>query len=1097
MPQLKLYLFGSPRVELNDQVVDRLRRKVLAILAYLVVTQRPHRRDALATLLWPESGQQAARSALRREIHIINQKLGDGWLVTTRDSVSINLEANLWVDTVEFRKRLNESQNGAVSINGLIAAVELYQNDFLSDLTISGCLEFHDWHSVEANSLRGEYVNALSRLLRHYEEEDDLTSAITYARRQLALDLMHEPAHYELMRLFALAGQQSAALRQYRECERILKMELGVSPQEQTVELFESIRLRRFPNNGREKANREKANRERAKQEKGETKRDSNKPSLDPPLDPSPPQATSPSPPHNLPSQLTAFIGREADLVAIENLLLDSPECRLLTLLGPGGIGKTRLSLQIGHLIISSQRVVGGGSPTDNTMDPLHPFPDGVYFVPLAAISDVDYMVRAIGDAVNYRFQGNEEPQIQLEKFLGIKRLLLIIDNFEHLLDGADLLKAFLQQAPYLSVLVTSREALNVHEEWLYPVGGMTVPKSDAAHEQIAENSAVQLFVQRAQQAKREFALTEEIAPSVARICRLVDGMPLGLELAAAWVQAMTVVEIGDEIASNIDILASDRRNIPERHRSLRAVFEQTWQRLTKTERRTLSRLSVFRGSFTREAAQDVVDATLLDMASLVDKALCRQLSGRYDLHELLRQFAFERMNDDEQTAIQGEHSQYYCEILDMQHQYLMTSGEPGLLQAITDDFDNIVSAWHHRITQIVHTSSRDFANSPQSLTKEVHVYVELIRRCSPVLSNWFDRRALYWEGQRTFQRSVSLLRDAINHQPSISAHIQDAYVQLHIEQANFDMRLGHFLEVKSSLESFIPELKADGDRRQLAELYTCLGQTYCRLGEFVQAQSYSTEGLEIFGHLGLPLARTKALSILGMIANRRQQYDESRLYYEEAAAIYEEVGYVVGLALCMNNIGSAFSGQKETKQAILYYEKAYVFAQQSGHQNLLGTISCGLGGCAYDAGDYETSKEKYIQGLAIFRELNDIRWIAVTLADFSFTLIELNELTTATDNLYESLQLIQRYQLKADGIQALAATSLLLTRHKKYYLAAVLVTHVLDDDRLRARARRPCETCRDALKEQMTEQDFTRAQFHGRSTPFGKIVEEAIDAIS
>ncbi|MBV7326910.1 hypothetical protein KFU94_01350 [Chloroflexi bacterium TSY] len=350
-------------------------------------------------------------------------------------------------------------------------------------------------------------------------------------------------------------------------------------------------------------------------------------------------------PPTNLPAQPTPFIGRAKELAEIRQLLRDDANCRLLTLLGPGGIGKTRLAIEAATGLLDL-------------------FPDGVYFVGLAAVGTAETIGTAIADAFGFTFSGNMEPDAQLTNYLRAKRLLLVVDNLEHLLAGAELFSAFALAATQTKILVTSREALRLQEEWLYPVGGMTIPKEAAPFTTVTQNGAIQLFVQQAQRADAAFVLNDENLPSVIHICRAVDGMPLGIELAAAWLRTMTCDEIAKELTQSIDILTTSIRNVPQRHRSLRAIVEQTWQRLTSeskwfTASRDISRF------LSREAAQQVTQASLLDISSLVDKALCRHNDGHYEMHELLRQFAFEQLNEEELQTCTAAAQSILCRVLE------------------------------------------------------------------------------------------------------------------------------------------------------------------------------------------------------------------------------------------------------------------------------------------------------------------------------------------------------------------------------------------------------------------------------------------------
>ena len=332
---------------------------------------------------------------------------------------------------------------------------------------------------------------------------------------------------------------------------------------------------------------------------------------------------------HNLPAQPTSFVGRQRELAELTALVAD-PTCRVLTLVGPGGIGKTRLAMEVASRMMTH-------------------FADGVYFVPLQPLRSADNLVTAIVDALPLQLSGNDDPRQRLLHYLNGKHLILILDNFEHLLDGVGLVTDIFAAASHVNLLVTSRERLNLQAEQVWPVHGLDVPK-DAA-DTADTHSAVQLFMERARQVQPDFTLDDE-QNAVIRICQLVEGLPLALEMAAGWVRAMSCAAIADMIQRNIDILTTEQRDLPERHQSMRAVFDHSWNLLTPEEQTVFPRLAVFRGGFSAEAAQEVTGASLQTLATLIDKSLVKlDASGRYDLHELVRQYASEQLDAAGETA--------------------------------------------------------------------------------------------------------------------------------------------------------------------------------------------------------------------------------------------------------------------------------------------------------------------------------------------------------------------------------------------------------------------------------------------------------------
>lgn len=375
---------------------------------------------------------------------------------------------------------------------------------------------------------------------------------------------------------------------------------------------------------------------------------------------------------HNLPPSPTSFIGRENELAEIAEILA-TPACRLLTLSGPGGIGKTRLAVQVAR--------------QQDT------FADGVYFFGLQSVRTADLIIPFMASCLNYQFYNGIDSKQQMLRFLRDKHMLLLLDNFEHLLDGANLISELLLETSHLQLLVTSREVLNLREEWLYTVKGMDFPESDV--QDIAGYSAVRLFVERARQIRHGFLLQHE-QTAVARITQLVEGMPLALELAAAWLKSLSCRDIADQISSNLGFLTTTMRDVLPKHRSIRAVFDHSWDILSAEEQSAFIKLTVFRGSCTRQAAEQLTEASLLTLTTLVDKSLIRRTAGdRYEIHELLRQYGEEHLEASEiSETVRDAHSKYYLNALIQREVDVKGRRQLEALDEIEIDFANVRDAW-------------------------------------------------------------------------------------------------------------------------------------------------------------------------------------------------------------------------------------------------------------------------------------------------------------------------------------------------------------------------------------------------------------------
>jgi predicted ATPase len=419
----------------------------------------------------------------------------------------------------------------------------------------------------------------------------------------------------------------------------------------------------------------------------------------------------------SLPPQTTPFIGRTEELAEIQTLLANS-DCRLLTLVGPGGIGKTRLALEVARQFS---------------------FPNGVHFVPFQSLSSPDFMVAAIADAVGFQFYPGGDPKQQLLAYFREKTMLLIMDNLEHLLDGVYLLVEILAAAPGVRILATSRERLNLLEEWVLDVNGLRYPTSES--EAIIENySAVELFLQHAHRVKLSLKLSDRNKPAVLRLCHVVGGMPLALELAAPWVRLLPIDDIASEIERCLDILATTARDVEPRHRNMRATFEPTWNRLSEEEQSVFKKLSVFRGGFTREAAEYVAEASLPTLSALVDKSLLRvDANGRYDIHELLRQYGQERFqtSPEESDNTQERHSTYYANFLLRRERELKSDEQLAAFEKIKIEFDNIRTAWRWMVG---------------------HAKAAEIRKCLFALWCFLEQQYYFQEGEIIFQLAAEAL---------------------------------------------------------------------------------------------------------------------------------------------------------------------------------------------------------------------------------------------------------------------------------------------------------------------------------------------------
>jgi DNA-binding SARP family transcriptional activator/predicted ATPase len=965
MSQLALYLLGPPRLELDGEEIHISRRKAVALLAYLAVTGRSHSRDSLATLLWPELDQSTARARLRGGLAVLRKAIGDGWLDADRDTLGLNPDADVWMDVDAFHERLAGCERHAHPpteacpdcLPLLEEAVALYRDHFLAGFTLRDSTLFDEWQFFETEGLKDELAGALVRLATYHTLQGDFDPAIGYARRWLALDPLHEPAHRHLMRLYAQSDQRAAALRQYQLCEQTLVEELGLLPSEETKALYERIR----------------SGEEMGREQEAPTR-----------------------PPHNLPPQPTPFVGREKELADLGRLIGD-PEVRLVTVTGPGGIGKTRLALAAAQQQLDVT-VLADSGPTIR-------FPHGVYFVPLAELVSPDQVIPAMAQAMSRSFLAEREPRQQMLDYLRGKRLLLLMDNLEHLLSpplsapeggaegGAELLAEILETAPGVQILATSRERLHLRQEQAYPLQGLACPDWETPTDvptdaDPAAYDAVNLFLHSGRRVQPHFQLAEDTLPPVARICRLVEGMPLGIELAAAWVDVLSPEDIAAETQHSLDFLEADWRDMPPRHRSVRAACDASWARLSQSERDVFPQLCVFCGGFTRQAAQEVAKtqdgspAPLRTLAALVEKSLLQydQVRDRYQIHELLRQCGSDElgMDPDREAAVHHRHCTTYCAWLEARGVELERARQQAALAEIEADIDNAQAAWRWAVTQRK---------------------VACIDRAIDGLCGFFELCCRYQDGERTAGMAVSELRQVKlpEGKPAAAEH-QRALAKARAWQARFNEALGrveaasqlreqslellkgpalaaedtraaralavtpiprpHWApaleEVEGRLEQGLALYRALGNQWRQAEALLGLAQTVSILrGAFDEAERLYQESLTLFQSLGNQGRVADALTGLGAVARGLGAHDQAKKLWKESLALSEAHNNLWGMADSLANLGHLDLFQGRFEQAIPWLERSVAQAREIGDRYALAIYLSALGHAYALSGDF------------------------------------------------------------------------------------------------------------------------------------------------
>lgn len=668
--------------------------------------------------------------------------------------------------------------------------------------------------------------------------------------------------------------------------------------------------------------------------------------------------ATPSFPKNNLPAPMSSFVGRRREIAAVKQALEKS---RLITLTGIGGSGKTRLALQA-------------------AIELLFDFADGVYFVPLAAVPSADSLLWTFAEHLNFRFDTQSEPLQQLLNYFRQKSMLIVLDNFDHLIAGAGLIEEILQAAPALKLIVTSRERLNLYGEVIYPVAGMALPE-ELHREDAGRAEAVQLFVERAQLVSPHLVWTANDLRQITRICHLIEGMPLGIELAATWVDTLSPHEIADEIEHNLDILELQRQDIPDSQRSVRAAFDRSWQLLDEAQRAAFRRLSVFRGGFTREASEVVAGVGLRTLQALVNKSLVRRNpnTGRYEFHELLRHYAAEHLNaSGESEQLYQSHAAYYAAFMEERWPRLKDARQNAAVQEVEADMENVRFAcqyWFNagqfaEILKFLHTfwavydirglylagidlfnqgiPAMRAANTVEAraglgwvLAIQGLYYIagEISNRSATPAPSWMGDFNVYTVRGEA-QRGYALAREGVDILKQLNAYEEMLFLplmSLFITSCLLDEE-----DAPPQIAQECLELATRlGDPWAIAKAKQLLAVQAIGNADYQHAERLAHEALETFNANGDNWSKSVLCTeVLGLLAIRRRQFDAAKQWMQQGLKAAQDIDFKYAIQTAYWQLGFVATLEENYLEAGLYWHKALDVAEHI----LGGTSFLGFG---------------------------------------------------------------------------------------------------------------------------------------------------------
>ena len=1009
MANVRLRLLGSVSMQVGGGWQTWRPEKPYQLLSYLAYQADWVSREQLAFLFWPDRTTEAAKSNLRKVIYRVRQ--------LNLNHLEINRQKLRWLvetDADAFQKAVGEASYAD--------AVELYSGPLLLGFETDDSPEFSDWLAFERERLHSLWREALlehAKVLAERRQHDKAISLLTPLIHQDTLD---EEALGLYMTFLARAGKQVQALRAFDSFEQKLAEELSLEPTSEMRNLVEAVRNAELVDHPQSIKSAAPA----------ATRSD---------------VSVITKPERTLPQAPTPFVGRDFELAEISHLLSDKA-CRLLTLVGPGGIGKSRLALQTAQE--QGERY------------------DQVTFVSLATLNDPDLIPSAIADALGLELTGQDTPLNQLTRHVGDNCTLLVLDNYEHLMAGASVVAELLQRCSELNLLVTSRERLNLQEEWLFQLDGMAYPKEKVTLETARAFDAPHLFEQRARRMQPRFVLSEDNLGAVLDICRFLGGAPLGLELAAAWVRMLSCQEIADELSHNLDFLAEGGQNLAERHQSLRAAFEHSWQLLGSREQTALANLSVFKGGFTKDAAKYVADAPLLILASLVDKSLLRvSATGRYNRHPLIYQYATEKLTENLEglEELRGKHQRYFLRYLELHSKAFRSVKQKQALDAVEEDLENIRAAWRHALHGQNHA--------------------ELARAVEP-LTRFYQIRGGWLEGLEACRQAEAVFD---------------------LAEGRYFASLGSILANKAMLECCLGEADAATESAQQSlELFRRVNATHRAVnclntlgilhddrGLYGQAKAYFSEALAIAEKGGDQERITALLGNLALVEYELGEYETALRKNHTVLERYRNNRDFNGLSITLGNIGDvllAAGRHQEAEQTLL---EALDVAETAGIHYAVPQILLSLGALHVKRRDYKQAQMVAERNLRVSREVSSRRREAESLNALGRVAYLRGDVETAASLLSESLTVARKAGFMPTMLFSLRCIAELEREQGRLAEAVALLsavhnhaaaTQFLNDE--------VAETLQD-LKRQLSAAEIVSATERGKTLEVNAVIEAVL----
>ena len=955
MSSLKLSFLGTFQVSWQGQAITRFRTdKTRALLVYLAMEGgRPHRREALATLLWPEHTRTAGLGNLRKSLHRLREALdqtdeglSERVLQVTRGDVLWRGD-DVWLDTAVFTASSDPAHDHielatcSHCLQKKDEAVTLYHGELLPGFNLPDAVEFDHWLSGRRQQLQQRMITLLNDLLMISLTKGAYEQAMHYGRRYQQLEPWDEKPYLGMMQACLAQGDRAEGVALYEQCVQALADELGLAPSAELTALYQSVLTDEVA------------------------------------VKASSPLIVSL---HHFPTSWAPFVGREQELATLRELLLRKA-CRLLTLLGLGGAGKTRLSQQlVFHLQAHDPEFVA---------DCLR---DGCYYVSLGEATAESQMVALLAQSLHIQPQKELSLRQQVFAFLKGKSILLVLDNLEQLVEAAAPLVAdLLAHSPHLKIVATSRQPLQIQAEWQFPLDGLTYPLQ-AELDAPQSYAAGALFLQVAQRVRPGFQPDAADQQAIGQICQQADGSPLALEMAASWIRLLDCRAIADRMARDLDFLASGLRDLPERHQSLQAIFSYSWEILPQAGRETLSKLTVFRGGFDVAGVTAVAAVSLADLVLLLDHFIVRQIGeARYDFHPLLRQFVNEQADRSLAQTVETAHRRYYLNLLSDLPNSLLGDGASLALQQLQADWDNILYAWDEAIfsedlalLRLAAPGMAAYGLASSFLQQAEEAFaaaIEALLLLSPDTPDWeFTRVVLLWQyAQLSLENHPRIAYDLLEsvHDSVVLQQDLMLHCQIAADWGIAHWRIGEAELAHQLLNEALQLAKHRKYRQVVPFIQHHLGNVYISLEDWDGAKRFlsaAATGSRRNGNLFLLAGVLNDLGLLMLILEKAEQ---CLPYMHESLDIYQQLGHQISIVRGLSNITYVYLAIGSYDQARLYGEEIFSY----GWHIFSASAYVNLAHVYLKQGNLVAAATKYATAVELANEFESFRMFQGALA--------------------------------------------------------------------------------------------------------------------